>query len=166
MKYCLLLFLFLTACGSQFYCEEKVNINIPPVRQPASPCTEETIFGKVHPTLSFQVKQFSEDAIKHNSPCYYTIVIGMAETFPSDIPEQVIGYCQSPVKLMIKKSFWEKASATERLTLMYHELGHCALGLDHKDDVPDIMNSYILDDATAEKQWDKLVTTMFGRAKQ
>jgi hypothetical protein len=49
---------------------------------------------------------------------------------------------------------------------MYHELGHCALGLGHHEGEPDIMNSYLLDEVTAEKKWDELVNKMFERKKK
>jgi hypothetical protein len=112
------------------------------------------------------IASFSKDAIRYEAPCYYTIVIGMTDNFPKDLPDSVIGYCISPIRLMIKTSFWNRSSATERLTLMYHELGHCALGQDHYDKAPDIMNTYLLDDVTAEKQWDKLVKTLFERTQK
>jgi hypothetical protein len=83
-----------------------------------------------------------------------------------DKKKGVVGYCIDSWEVRVLTSYWQTASATDRLLLMYHELGHCALGLDHLDGEIDIMNSYLLDDVTAEKEWDDLVNKMFERKKK
>jgi hypothetical protein len=152
-----------TGCGSELSCGS-YKANTPPARQPYSPCSETTIGGRVHPQLDFYVEQFASDAAKRSVPCYYTFTIGFQESRPPDIGETVIGYCRPGFELRVMNSFWRSSSGVERMVLMYHELGHCALGLDHLDGEPDIMNTYLLDEVTADKQWDKLINNMFGRA--
>lgn len=86
--------------------------------------------------------------------------------FPAELDGSVIGYCQAPWTISFKKTYWDRASAADRMTLVYHELGHCALNLDHYDEGQDIMNTYLLPGDIADEKWDRLVNTMFGRVKQ
>lgn len=73
----------------------------------------------------------------------------------------VIGYCQrsswsyTPL-VVINREFWNSASSNEREHLMFHELGHCLLDLDHDDAViligidwvpRSIMNPYIFEES-------------------
>lgn len=161
LRYILALFL-VTSCGPNFYCG--VRVETIPDKQPDAPCSIDKIAGRAHPDLKFYLEQFSKDAIRYNTPCYYTPVVGFQQKRPSDVNDSVIGYCRPGVELRAVSSFWDTASGVDRMTLLYHELGHCALGLDHTDGIPDIMNSNILDERTADKQWDVLVKTMFERA--
>jgi Putative phage metallopeptidase len=55
----------------------------------------------------------------------------------------------------IKKEYWESVSDVDREILMYHELGHCVMGLEHDDTLFDVgpfninnslMNSYTIPD--------------------
>lgn len=48
----------------------------------------------------------------------------------------VVGKCLlhgSYRKITIKKDYWDSVSEVQKEQLMYHELGHCALGLGHED---------------------------------
>jgi hypothetical protein len=85
---------------------------------------------------------------------------------PPELNSGVIGYCTHGGEIRFLTSFWATASATTRLVLAYHELGHCALGLDHHDGEADIMNTYLLNEVIADEEWDELVNKMFGRAKK
>ena len=161
----LLLCMMLAGCGSQFSCGSQ-RVNTPPAQLPDSPCTGEKIAGRLHPTLSFYVDRFTADARQYGKPCYYTFTIGFITERPPDIGDAAVGYCRRGFEVRVVKSFWDSASATERNVLIYHELGHCALGLDHVDDKPDIMNSYLLDESIADKKWDSLVKTMFERVAE
>lgn len=155
----------MSGCGSELSCGSH-KVNTPPVSQPHSPCSKAAIGGRIHPKLDFYIEQFATDAAKRNVPCYYTFTIGFQETRPEDIGETVIGYCRRGLELRVISSFWDKASGADRMTLLYHELGHCALGLGHTDGEPDIMNSYLLDEKIVDTRWDDLINKMFGRAKQ
>lgn len=55
-----------------------------------------------------------------------------------DLSGNVVGQCtiQGPNKtILILKSFWDASDDYQREQLMYHELGHCALGLGHVSDL-------------------------------
>lgn len=158
----ILLCFFFVSCGSEQSCQSKVFRRSPPNNH----CTVSALAGQVHTQLDYAINLFSADAIKHDVDCYFTSRIGFTSTLPKDVPVGTIGYCYPYSEVKFLTRFWQVASATERLTLFYHEMGHCALGLDHKDDEDDIMNSYILDEVVANEKWDILVNKLFERAKQ
>ena len=51
---------------------------------------------------------------------------------------QVIGQCihteKEPNTVVVDKVYWDNATDLEREFLIFHELGHCALGRDHLDE--------------------------------
>lgn len=61
-----------------------------------------------------------------------------------------VGLCYSwgsKREIVIKRSFWNSVSESYRKSLIFHELGHCALNRSHKDDTYmgkqlSIMNTY------------------------
>jgi len=76
------------------------------------------------------------------------INIGMGENdeFAYEVRDNtmisVLGYCRPDRKtIRIKESHWTMISDVEREIIIFHELGHCVLFLDHFDDAIDIMNS-------------------------
>lgn len=164
MRY-LFLFFIIVGCGLEQACQS-TGYDRRRTVIPIGECSTDQLSFKIHPKLEYAVELFSKDALKYNVPCQRTGRIGFALTLPKDVSPSTVGYCTPPYEVRMLATFWESASASERLALMYHELGHCALGLEHYEGKPDIMNSYILDSATAEKKWDSLVHNMFERAKQ
>lgn len=60
---------------------------------------------------------------------------------------QAVGQCwefnTGEKKILIDPRYWDVATECEREELMYHELGHCALGLDHNENVIDMGDSQI-----------------------
>ena len=157
----LLLLSLLVSCGVEQACQSIGHRREP---QPGD-CTVEQISPAVHSKLQYAVELFSADAIRNEVPCTRTPRIGFMRELPPDTSKNVVGYCRPGLEVRALTSYWRSASATERLVLMYHELGHCALGLDHHDGEPDIMNSYLLDEITSEKKWEELVNKMMGRAR-
>jgi hypothetical protein len=157
----LLLLSLLVSCGVEQACQSIGHRRKP---QPGD-CTIEQISPAVHSKLQYAVELFSADAIRNGVPCVRTPRIGFMLELPPDSNKNVIGYCSPGLEIRILVNYWQTSAAAERLTLVYHELGHCALGLDHHDGEPDIMNTYILDEVTAEKRWDELVNKMMGRAR-
>lgn len=59
-------------------------------------------------------------------------------------------YTNGVLEIEIDPEWWAAASEGERKWLFYHELGHCALGLDHVDDPNHIMYSTVLTGVTVE----------------
>ena len=164
MKYFVISLLFLVGCNGQQYCRSSITPTNTKTR--VGDCYPDQIATRIHPELEVQVGVFSTDALNRDVPCHYTATIGFAKEVPEGAPPTTIGYCMSPFEVRIIRSFWDNASANQRMALMYHELGHCALRLEHVDDELDIMNSYIISDYAIEKNWDVLIEKMFRRAKK
>lgn len=163
MKRCLLLIALLsTSCGSALACKTEIIHR----RQVDDDCTMEQMIYMFHEQLRPMLESFSRDALKRGVPCLKTRKAVIEKDFPTSFDKNVIGYCQAPWTVSFRKSFWDAASAADRMVLVYHELGHCALNLDHYDEGQDIMNTYLLPGDIAEEKWDKLVNNMFGRAKE
>ena len=162
-KYLLATTLLSPACGSALACKTEV---VPRRSQGPEPCTVTSLFSRFNEKLRTQIESFSADALKRDVPCLMTRQAIIEKDFPKEISSNVIGYCQFPWQVSFKKDYWDTASAADRMTLVYHELGHCALGLDHYDDKSDIMNTYLLPGDVADSRWDELVNSMFERAKK
>jgi Zn-dependent peptidase ImmA (M78 family) len=47
---------------------------------------------------------------------------------------QCKSYSDGSKQIIIDQPFWDKASDIEREYVVFHELGHCLLGRDHKDE--------------------------------
>lgn len=61
-----------------------------------------------------------------------------------------IGVCyrygnSDKTKIELLKTAWKEFDETERWILVAHEMGHCQLNLEHRDDGWHIMNTYLLD---------------------
>ena len=166
MKRFLLLISLLVGCGAEQACQSvgKVDRRIP--LPPRGDCTPKQISLRIHSKVEYAVELFSQDALHHQVPCYRTPLIGFLPKMPDELGSGVIGYCSPGSEIRFLAPFWNEVSATTRLVLVYHELGHCALGLDHTDGENDIMNTYLLDERTADSRWNELVTKMMKRVQQ
>ena len=52
----------------------------------------------------------------------------------NNMPDNILGLCYKPLGMLqiyINKKAWDKATSIEREMLMFHEFGHCGLGLGH-----------------------------------
>ena len=61
-----------------------------------------------------------------------------------DIEGDIVGFCNVGWKrrsIVIDRSSWKNLEHYEKEELMYHELGHCAMDLDHDDEQKKILNS-------------------------
>lgn len=67
----------------------------------------------------------------------YSLSMSFSESMPQSTSGGfAIGYCQRSVNsqnVVIKESYWNSASVSDREQLVFHELGHCLLGLSHND---------------------------------
>lgn len=74
-----------------------------------------------------------------------------------NIGGSVVGACYGNDYIEIDKEFWDESSDEGREKLVFHELGHCALGFDHNDAIrPDgchesMMHSYLDSDSCYRK---------------
>lgn len=70
-----------------------------------------------------------------------------SESMPaSTVPNaSTIGYCSrgpDTASVMIKESYWKTAGVSEREELVFHELGHCLLGLQHDNSTQTAIDYY------------------------
>lgn len=132
---------------------------------PKSPCRISAMTDAYLPELIVQLQSFSNKAIEYDLPCYGVEYITITnDGFKEEAT--TIGVCRPQHSITLRTDFWQVAGPKERLALVYHELGHCALHMGHHDTAPDIMNSTILDESFLKKDWDNLVKEMFNRARK
>ncbi len=164
MKYYFLpLLFFITSCGEVFSCSTKV-VTAPTGQY--NTCDMVNLFNSIDNQLRFEIENFSREAIRYQVLCSKTKSAVMSSDMPKQEEGTVIGYCIPYKRMAISEAFWKRATPAEKLTLIYHELGHCALGLDHYDDTHDIMNTYLLPGDIADHKWDQLVSQLFTRVKK
>lgn len=161
-RYLLFIALLSTSCGPILSCKTEIIHR----RRAEDDCTVEQLVYQFHNQLRPMLEAFSKDALSRGVPCLRTRKAVIQEDLPPELGENVIGYCQAPWTVAFKKAYWDAGSAADRMTLVYHELGHCALNLDHYDEGQDIMNTYLLPGDIADEKWDKLVNNMFKRTQQ
>ena len=122
------------------------------------PCSVSHLATNISDEVRPYVEEFAADAMKREVSCYSVQNISLGKRFKTG----VAGYCIPRFTVVAASDYWEAASDQERRTLIYHELGHCALDLDHtKDEDIEIMNPYILPDSLAISNWDQLVDNLF-----
>jgi hypothetical protein len=157
----LLLAILLTGCGKEG--RDISNYSYTPYTERL--CTVNNLFTKGYdPLMHEPIVKFSIDARKRNVPCFPTEYAVFSDELSVN-SKGVLGYCDFSYGIFINRDHWMWFSAQTRITLIYHELGHCALGLDHYDDSTDIMNTYILSDFEIGEEWNKLVSNLFRRRK-
>lgn len=107
--------------------------------------------------------EFQRDASRKRLHCYPTYALYFTESMEGG----VAGYCVPGDRIVINKEMWYLLTDSEKKVLMYHELGHCALGLDHTAEKEiAIMNPYLLPDHLSERRWQELVDGMMDIARK
>lgn len=138
-----------------------------PERQEARPipprdkCSLRLLASRHDAAFTPYLGQFALDARLYEVTCLYT----EAMVFEDAMDNDWVGYCAPVQKIAVHPAFWQQATEIERMTLIYHELGHCALGLDHRTDKTAIMNPHVLDPMIANRHWERLVREMFVDAR-
>jgi hypothetical protein len=66
------------------------------------------------------------------------VAIRMSPTTTKVGPWEVKGSCQDGV-VTLNSTYWQYMNDNQKRLLVYHELGHCLLGLDHSSDPQSIM---------------------------
>jgi hypothetical protein len=128
------------------------------------------------PWMQEFVEEFYADAQakKHNVE-NDVVTVSFISVLPPDIFEtnpSVVGFCsynQNPNgseysrSISILQSTWKLMTWQTKRVLIYHELGHCALNLDHTPDGSgSIMDPYLLSDTQSQPDWMGLVDAEFA----
>lgn len=106
-------------------------------------CTKETSifkaeprqFSQADPRLWTVLTEFEQQA--HLRGVFFDIeaadLIAVIDTINS--PRSTVGLCAhdstNPNQIIIDANYWKRASKMRRELIVFHELGHCLLGLDH-----------------------------------
>jgi hypothetical protein len=153
MKLNLLFILFLAGCATGVTTVKRTN-------RTYHPCEVKTISKRVDSEILPFVEEFVTDAKKYDSSCN-----AVRDIFISNkVTGQVAGYCIPGFVVVMSNTFWDRASTVSKRTLVYHELGHCALDREHvdEDNTDSIMNPYVLSDYLVEGRWEQLVERLFN----
>lgn len=115
----------------------------------------------------FVAEFFTALAVSGRKVCLSVKTVTMARQ-PIEIEgedtSEVAGACliMGHGNIEISRKHWKAFDEGERRTLIFHELGHCVLGLDHaKEDANNIMAPYILDSDYTDKHWKVLTDMLF-----
>lgn len=105
-----------------------------------------------------KVKQIDITCQKHLQKLHSMLLVNY-------IDDRVIGRCEYTLrnhelfssKILIKKELLDNPSVLKET--VFHEMGHCLLGLDHYDEQPAIMNTYTY--YFEDNEWSNAVEFMF-----
>lgn len=152
-----------TGCGKMNWCEDIIHQILP--GEPKRRCTTRNIATKYDGDATEYIRSFSQDALDRDISCYKVKSITITnDSFDAD--SDTIGWCKQYSSIALRKDFWDISTNLEKMALVYHELGHCALGLGHTDNGPAIMNSSLLSHSYLSKHWDELINHLFTGVKK
>lgn len=80
------------------------------------------------------------------------------------LEDKVAGYCIPGFGILINENRWHSMSLMEKRELMFHELGHCTLGLEHTES--GLMAPVMHSEEEIKKNWDKWVEELFTVCKK
>lgn len=82
------------------------------------------------------------------------------EIYFAKFDDYLSGLCIYDLGVFLNKSKWMQYKKYEKLQLMYHELGHCAMRLEHGDG---IMNYYVFTEKEIEPNWNEWKNQFFAQ---
>jgi hypothetical protein len=86
---------------------------------------------------------------------------------------EIVGFCYrwpfTRPEIRVRKMAWEFLNEKQRLALLYHELGHCALNREHTDteltalfETPtSLMSPYLVSESDLNKRYDYYISELF-----
>lgn len=128
-----------------------------------------TMVGKIDEDLKEQVVSFALEATARNTSCTTVSDIGFdsQESINGQVGKTTtVGLCEMNARwILISRDFWSEIDDTTREILMFHELGHCALGLNHaSENSINIMNPYVLSSSLYQDDREHLLDKLFSRS--
>lgn len=113
------------------------------------------------------VEEFYQDAEGHG--IYAVESITFVDGF-FERDKQILGTCSVSGNrrwVQLSRAWWDVMGEPQRRLLIYHELGHCALDLDHAEGTvngwPMIMSPYMSISKDPTPAWSSLVNQLFSR---
>jgi hypothetical protein len=81
----------------------------------------------------------------------------------ADLESPTAGLCFCGVGILLSEQLWAEYKPFQRMELMYHELGHCVLYLEHSD--PGLMSSEIHSEVELIQNWTTWKDLLFQDCK-
>jgi hypothetical protein len=132
------------------------------------PCSIPRAAPDVDPALLPFVKEFFFEARKQGATCFRTsrIEFRTQEQINQDIKEPIgrtLGYCTESGLIALNKDAWDTNGLLMNKAVLFHELGHCTLHLDHAtENSTNIMTAFMLDEETLAENWALLMDKLFS----
>jgi len=132
------------------------------------PCSMPHAAPVVDPALLPFVKEFFFEARKRGATCFRTssIEFRTQEQIQQDIKEPIgrtLGYCTESGLIALNKDAWDTNGALMNKAVLFHELGHCTLHLDHAtENSTNIMTPFMLDEESLAENWALLMDKLFS----
>lgn len=95
------------------------------------------MYSTTNESFENYISLFEEAAAQELSNPYYKIgdvPVNFGDTENEEFDGVCFSYPDGTKEVIIKKDFWDRANTIQRRVLVFHELGHCALGRTHDED--------------------------------
>ncbi|WP_127717100.1 hypothetical protein [Halobacteriovorax sp. HLS] len=95
-------------------------------------------FASSDSTFKPYTDSFTSNARKYlNQPSFNIgdIPVNFGDTSNENFDGVCNSYSDGTKEVIIKKSWWDKASSYQREVMIYHELGHCSLNREHDSEI-------------------------------
>jgi hypothetical protein len=90
------------------------------------------------PELQMYVQRFEAYSVLYG-PSGPVAIYNLKVVFGAMKDEKSVGLCSLDLSgtstVSIDKTYWDKANPVQKEVLMFHELGHCVLARDHREDL-------------------------------
>lgn len=105
-------------------------------------------------SMENQYFEFFEQAFKRKC-----LAIPVSAYF-ARLEDEIAGYCIPGFGILINENRWPILGEYQKRELMYHELAHCTLGLDHSE--PGLMAPVMHSEEELKENWDSWVEELFS----
>jgi hypothetical protein len=127
-------------------------------------CTKQDALKSWDPLLDTFIEDFFQDARHFGSTCFRarSVQFGTQESMPKAEDGVIIGYCTDRGEIVLSEQVWKQYGLLFNKALLYHELGHCILQLDHAPEgTLNLMAPRMLVDYELAEHWAELKLKLF-----
>ena len=133
-------------------------------------CQKELSFRSWDPRAEVFLEQFFQGARDAGTECYRASTISFA---PSQEVQKVsprpdfyiLGYCTSDGHIVLNQDAWERESLIKNKAVLFHELGHCVLLLDHApEDSINLMAPSIPGPLFLSENWQEMLRKLYQKS--
>jgi len=102
--------------------------------------------------------EFYQEAIKRNC------MVFPVNAYFSRLEPGIAGYCIPGFGILFNEDRWAAFGPYQRKELVFHELGHCVLGLEHKE--PGLMSPVMHQEKDVAANWDAWLNVLFENCEK